>query len=100
MTNTIQPCMVIDETLSCSLRQCCVLCQINAQMIHEMIDEGIISPAGNNPQNWCFGAMEIRRIQITLRLQQDLRVNLPGAALALELLEKLAALQGRSFNEP
>jgi chaperone modulatory protein CbpM len=44
--------------------------------------------------------MEIRRIQITLRLQQDLRVNLPGAALALELLEKLAALQGRSLNEP
>jgi len=100
MTNTTQPCMVLDETLSCSLRQCCALCQINAQMIHEMIDEGIISPAGDNPQNWCFGAMEIRRIQITLRLQRDLRVNLPGAALALELLEKLAEFQGRNFNEP
>jgi chaperone modulatory protein CbpM len=95
MPDTIQPCMVIDETISCSLRQCCALCQINAQMIHEMIDEGIISPAGDTPRNWCFGANEIKRIQITLRLQQDLRVNLPGAALALELLEKLMELERR-----
>lgn len=100
MTNTIQPCLVIDETISCSLRQCCSLCRVNAQMIHDMIDEGIISPAGDNPQNWCFGALEIKRIQITLRLQQDLRVNLPGAALALDLLEELAAIQGRGFNKP
>jgi chaperone modulatory protein CbpM len=69
-------------------------------MIHEMIDEGIITPAGDNPQNWCFGALEIKRIQITLRLQQDLRVNLPGAALALDLLEELAAIQGCGFNKP
>ncbi|MBV5306961.1 MAG: MerR family transcriptional regulator [Desulfobulbaceae bacterium] len=99
MPDTTQPCMVIDETISCSLRQCCSLCRINAQMIHEMIDEGIISPAaGDNPQNWCFGASEIKRIQITLRLQQDLRVNLPGAALALDLLDKLMELQSRNEN--
>jgi chaperone modulatory protein CbpM len=62
-------------------------------MIHEMIDEGVITPLGDNPQNWYFGAIEIKRIQITLRLQQDLRVNLPGAALALDLLKELAELQ-------
>jgi chaperone modulatory protein CbpM len=98
MTNTIQPCTVLDETTSYSLRQCCALCRVNAQMIHEMIEEGVITPMGNNPQNWYFGAVEIRRIQITLRLQQDLRVNLPGAALALDLLEKLAELQGLISN--
>ena len=93
MTNTILSCTALDETTSYSLRQCCVLCRVIAQMIHEMIDEGVISPTGDNPQNWCFGAIEIKRIQITLRLQQDLRVNLPGAALALDLLEELAELQ-------
>lgn len=93
MTTTILPCTVLDETTAYSLRQCCALCRVNAQMIHEMIDEGIISPAGNTPQNWCFGAVEIKRIQITIRLQQDLRVNLPGAALALDLLEELAEIQ-------
>jgi len=94
MTNTTVTCTILDETTFFSLRQCCALCRINAQMIHEMIDEGVICPIGDNPQNWRFGATQIKRIQITLRLQQDLRVNLPGAALALDLLEELAELQG------
>lgn len=94
MTNsTILPCTPLDETTSYSLRQCCSLCRINAQMIYEMVEEGVITPVGDNPQSWCFGAVEIKRIQVTMRLQQDLRVNLPGAALALDLLEELAALQ-------
>lgn len=92
MTNTILTCTTIDETTSYSLRQCCALCRVNAQIIHEMIDEGVISPTGDTPQTWCFGAIEIKRILITLRLQQDLRVNLPGAALALDLLEQLEEL--------
>lgn len=99
MTDTILPCTVLDETTAYSLHQCCILCRVNAQMIHEMIDEGVISPMGDNPRNWCFGATQIKRIQITLRLQQDLRVNLPGAALALDLLEELAELQGLLSNK-
>ncbi|MBW6519738.1 MAG: chaperone modulator CbpM [Desulfoarculaceae bacterium] len=94
MTNTILPCTALDETTFFTLRQCCALCRVNAQIIHEMIDEGVINPTGNNPQSWRFAATQIKRIQITLRLQQDLRVNLPGAALALDLLEELAELQG------
>lgn len=99
MTNTILPCTVLDETTTYTLYQCCTLCRVNAQMIHEMIDEGVITPIGDNPRNWCFEATQIKRIQITLRLQQDLRVNLPGAALALDLLEELAALQGLIPNK-
>lgn len=90
---TVLNCTVLDENIFCSLRQCCVLCRVNAQTIHEMIDEGIISPAGDKPSNWCFGATEIKRIQITLRLQQDLRINLAGAALALDLLEQLEEMK-------
>jgi chaperone modulatory protein CbpM len=90
---TTTPCTVLDETTAYSLGQCCALCRINAQMIQEMIDEGVISPAGNSPRDWCFGAVDIKRIQITIRLQQDLRINLPGAALALDLLEQLAEMQ-------
>ena len=99
MTNTIQSCSVLDETTSYSLRQCCALCRVNAQIIHEMIDEGVITPMGNNPRNWCFEATQIKRIQITIRLQQDLRINLPGAALALDLLEELAELRGLIPNK-
>ncbi|MDD3815662.1 MAG: chaperone modulator CbpM [Desulfocapsaceae bacterium] len=101
MTDTKATCIPLDESTFFSLRQCCSLCRVNAQMIHEMIDEGLISPIGDNPQSWRFGAIEIKRIQITLRLQQDLGVNLPGAALALDLLEELAKYRCSSpLNNP
>lgn len=90
---TILSCTLLDESLSCSLRQCCSICQVSAQIIHEMIDEGVITPVGNNPGNWCFGAMELRRIQIALRLQRDLQINLAGVALALDLLEQIECLK-------
>lgn len=100
MTNTIVTCTILDETTFFSLRQCCSLCRVSAQMIHEMIDEGVISPVGDNPQNWRFGVTQIKRVQITLRLQQDLGVNLPGAALALDLLEELEELAKHRGSSP
>ena len=63
------------------------------EMVHEMIDEGVLIPEGTSPETWRFNALAIKRIQITLRLQNDLRVNLPGAALALDLLEELDELR-------
>jgi chaperone modulatory protein CbpM len=37
----------------------------------------------------------VRRVRTVVRLQRDLGVNLPGAALALELLERIEELQRR-----
>jgi chaperone modulatory protein CbpM len=34
-----------------------------------------------------------RRVRTVVRLQRDLGVNLPGAALALELLDRIDELQ-------
>jgi chaperone modulatory protein CbpM len=37
----------------------------------------------------------VRRVEIALRLQRDLQVNLAGAALALDLLEETQRLRAR-----
>jgi chaperone modulatory protein CbpM len=84
---------VFDESTWCTLSEACRLCNVNDQLIKEMIQEGLLSPAGSSIQEWRFGAQELKRIQITIRLQRDLRVNLPGAALALDLLEELDRLR-------
>ncbi len=88
--------IVLDEHLEISLKELCGMCGISPEMIMEMIEEGIIEhPSEGTKRNWQFRGYEIRRIQIVLRLQRDLHVNLPGAALALELLEKLEKMQRR-----
>ncbi len=84
---------VFDEEMICSLRDLCRLCNVSAETIHEMIDEGLLRPRGSGPRQWCFTAIEIRRTQTALRLQRDLRVNLPGCALVMDLLEELEELR-------
>jgi chaperone modulatory protein CbpM len=92
MTTDLQ-CTVFDETSDYSLKELCKLCRVHAQFIQDLIDEGIVSPRGRSPRDWRFAAVEIKRIQVSIRLQTDLRVNLPGTALALDLLEEIEKLR-------
>ena len=80
---------VLDEDTRCSLQELCRLCGINAETVQEMINEGLIAP--RKPTTFTY--IEVRRVQTAVRLQRDLRVNLPGCALALDLLEELEELR-------
>ncbi|VAW90754.1 hypothetical protein MNBD_GAMMA21-1832, partial [hydrothermal vent metagenome] len=45
------------------------------------------------PSDWLFNGADVVRVQVVLRLQRDLEINTPGAALALQLLDEIASLQ-------
>jgi len=89
---------LLDENIVCSLSDLCSMCNISAEMVHDMIDEGLIHPSGKDPRQWHFTSIEIHRIQTTIRLQRDLRVNLPGCALVLDLLDELEELRRLKRN--
>jgi len=95
MTDTLTPQTgtLLDEDTCYSFADLCRLCGVPAELIHEMIDEGLLCPQGRNSGQWHFTAIEIKRVQVTVRLQRDLRINLPGCALALQLLEELEELR-------
>ena len=84
---------VLDEDTRCGLTELCNLCGITAETAREMINEGLISPLGSSPRQWHFSYIEVRRVQTAVRLQRDLRINLPGCALILDLLEELEELR-------
>lgn len=85
--------IVLNEETRCTLADLCRLCGVNAEIIHEMIEEGIITPEGFSPREWRFTLIAVKRVQTAVRLQHDLRINLPGCALALDLLEELEELR-------
>ena len=87
---------VIDESTCFTLSEACRLCRVDDQFVRDMVQEGLITPAGSSARDWNFAARELRRIQVTVRLQRDLGVNLPGAALALDLLDELNRLRASS----
>lgn len=85
--------IVLDEGMALTLRELCQLCGVNAEQIAAMVDEGLVAPQDIKRQEWYFDGTCVRRIQIALRLQRDLRINLAGAALVLDLLEELEELR-------
>ena len=84
---------VLDDTVTFTLHEICRSCGVGADLIAEMVSEGILIPEGASEQQWCFDHEALRRAHTALRLRSDLGVNLAGAALALDLLDEIARLR-------
>jgi len=85
---------VVEEDLELSLTELSQTCCVDAEWLLVLVEEGIIEPleTGNQPR---FSGLCIQRVRTVQRLQQDLGVNLSGAALTLSLLEEINALRAR-----
>ncbi len=65
------------------------------EMIMSWVSEGVLSPSGSTPQDWRFSGDSLRRAKTAAHLTHDLELNVPGVALALELLDEIAKLRTR-----
>ena len=86
---------VIDEKRGIPLAQLCRACGLGVESVVAMVEEGILEPDGRRPGRWRFPADSIRRARLVRRLQRDLGLNLAGAALALDLLDRIDSLHAR-----
>ena len=68
------------------------LCAVERTFIIELVEEGVLEVIEISPE-WRFSGTALRRARTASRLQRDLRINLPGVALALELLDELEHLR-------
>ena len=75
-----------------SLREVCERCGMPAEQVIEFVDFGIAEPEGESTREWHFTPAQLFRLNRALRLQRDLEINLPGLALALDLLEEIDSL--------
>ena len=86
---------ILEEQVGLSLSEVSRACAVHAEMIVELVNEGVLAPDGREPHHWRFTGVHLRRATVALRLQRDLGLNLAGAALALELLDELEALRAQ-----
>ncbi|MBK1648321.1 chaperone modulator CbpM [Rhabdochromatium marinum] len=87
--------ILLDEGTVVSVTELTEVCNLSVSQIKLMVGEGMLHPHGTQPEHWCFSGLEIQRARRALRLQQDLELNLAGAALALELLDEVEYLRNR-----
>ena len=86
---------VIGESDLVSIADLCRSCTVEIQTITTLVSEGILEPRGNDVEHWQFSVGSLRRVKTVIHLQRDLGVNLAGAALALDLLDRIAELERR-----
>lgn len=86
---------VLGENGELTLGDLCRACGLPAEVVFELVESGVVEPAGASPVNWRFHSLSVRRVRRAVRLQRDLGVNRAGAALALDLLDELESLRAR-----
>jgi len=84
---------IFEEYTVLSVDELSRLCAVDRAYIVELVEEGVLSVATVEAEQWRFAGNALRRARTALRLQRDLEINLPGVALALELMEQIEAMR-------
>lgn len=82
-----------DDESDITLYQLCQTRNIRPERIIEMVEEGVMNPDGETRIKWRFSPGAIEHVMKVGLLQRDLHVNLAGAALALDSLDRIARLE-------
>lgn len=86
---------VLDDEVEFTLAQLCRACQLPAEQVYTLVEEGIVEPLGRDPARWRFRGIAVHRVRRAVRLERDLGLNTAGIALVLELLDEVEALRAR-----
>jgi chaperone modulatory protein CbpM len=86
---------VVEEEIHLTLMELCQACCAPEEHVVAWVVEGVLQPIGEAPPEWRFTGQSLRRARLALWLTRDLEINPPGVALALDLLDEIAALQAR-----
>lgn len=92
--------VLLDEEALLSLADMARACAVHADYIIDLVEEGVIEGQGNAPLEWRFSSVCLRKARKAVRLQRDLGVNMPGVALALQLLDDLEILHEQLASLP
>jgi chaperone modulatory protein CbpM len=96
MTTRDQPLLVgqiVEQELTLTLDELSGVCAVERERIVELVEHGLLEPPGGSDQR--VGGEALRRARTALRLQRDLGLNAAGAALVVELLERIELLEAR-----
>ncbi|HWK39904.1 MAG TPA: chaperone modulator CbpM [Hyphomicrobium sp.] len=95
-----KPSVIVLEEEEITLADLTRTCRVRTEWVMELVDEGVIEPRQRTGPQWRFSATSIVRVERARRLQSDLGVNLAGVALALQLLDRIDALEARLRAAP
>lgn len=67
----------------------CQHCEVTMEFVEALVIEGVIEHQANELDDWHLTHAQYQQLRRAARLYQDLGINPPGIALALDLLTQL-----------
>lgn len=95
MTKEIITGVIIETSSPLKLDELSQAVDIQHEIIIEMIEHHLIEPEGHSPTSWKFDDVCLKRAKIAASFYRDLEINIPGIAIALDLLDKIEHLEQR-----
>lgn len=83
---------LFDESTLLTIQDLSRICAVDEGHIVELVEEGVLNVVEYRSE-WHFTGAALRRARLAVRLERDLELNLPGVALALDLVEELQQLR-------
>lgn len=86
---------VVEPQMVLTLRDICERGECPAEFVIKLVSYGIIAPVEDVPEvrQWRFDVAALARLRKAQRLQRDLKMNLPGLAMSLELLDEIQEMR-------
>jgi len=96
-TNTTQitEISIVEDEVHMTTIELCHTIDIDQEDLVAWVQEGILNPIGNSPEDWRFSGDALSRAKKALRLSRDLEINTPGVAMVLDLLDEISELRKR-----
>lgn len=87
--------IVVEEQIVFTLSALCRASGAQAEQVQALIDEGLLQPTGQRPEEWQFSGSALRSTRTALRLARDLELAPPGVVLVMELLGEIERLRAQ-----
>ena len=94
-TTQITEISIVEDEVHMSIIELCHTINIEQEDLVAWVQEGILNPIGNSPEDWRFSGDALSRAKKALRLSRDLEINTPGVAMVLDLLDEISELRKR-----
>lgn len=91
----IQTVEVAEPQMTLTLTEICERGECHAEFVIKLVSYGVIAPVEDIPEQryWQFDLAALARLRKAQRLQRDLKMNLPGLAMSLELLDEVQQMR-------
>lgn len=87
--------ITVETNPELTLEELCSACRITPEFIRELIEYGALDCDDVSLEIYRFRPEQLRRVRTIVHLHDDLEVNIPGATLAIELIEEMERMRAK-----